>query len=305
VNHFDRTSTSPTAESTSLLGGYVIVSPVRDEESNLEACIRSVAQQTILPDRWILVDDGSTDRTGAILDDATRRYPWISVLHQSNRGFRQPGTGVISAFYEGYEEIRGTDWRFLVKLDGDLVLPEDYFQRCLTQFRNDPRLGIGGGTLYHLDQGAKVVEPNPRFHVRGATKIYRDECWRAIGGLLTAPGWDTLDEVKAHMLGWSTRTFPEPRALHLRPTGSADGSWRNAVKNGRANYISGYHSLFMILKCVKQFFEQPSSVVAAGLIYGFTTGYLKGIAQVNDAELIRYLRRQQIRRLLLRDSIWK
>jgi poly-beta-1,6-N-acetyl-D-glucosamine synthase len=293
----------PQAENSSR--DYIIVSPVRDEERNLEATIRSVAQQTILPKQWIIVDDGSTDLTAQILARAAATYPWVMAIHRRNRGFREPGSGVIAAFYEGYQQIRVADWQFLVKLDGDLVLPNDYFERCLEEFQKDTQLGIGGGTLYHIERDTQVVDSNPRFHVRGATKIYRRACWAAIGGLLKAPGWDTLDEVKAHMLDWSTRTFPEPRALHLRPTGSADGSWRNAVKNGRANYISGYHPLFMVLKCVKQVFEQPYGVVAAGLIYGFTTGYLKCIAQVNDAELIRYLRHQQIRRLLLRDSIWK
>ncbi len=287
------------------LSEYVVVSPVRNEERNLPATIQSVASQTILPKQWIIVDDGSTDHTVEILEQAARTYPWISLIHRADRGFREPGTGVIAAFYDGYTQIRPTDWSFLVKLDGDLVLPPDYFEQCLEEFRRDPKLGIGGGTLYHIEHGTEVVEPNPRFHVRGATKIYRRGCWEAIGGLLKAPGWDTLDEVKAQMLGWGTRSFPEPRVLHLKPTGSADGTWRNAVKNGRANYVSGYHPVFMILKCLKRVVERPYGVVAAGHLYGFATGYLKRIQQVNDPALVRYIRHQQIRRLLLSDSIWK
>jgi biofilm PGA synthesis N-glycosyltransferase PgaC len=286
-------------------GGYVVVSPVRNEERNLPATIQSMVAQTLMPEQWIVVNDGSTDRTVEILEDAALTYPWLSVVHRADRGFREPGTGVIAAFYDGYTQIRSTNWRFLVKLDGDLVLPPDYFERCLDEFRRDPKLGIGGGTLYHIENAAEVVEPNPRFHVRGATKIYRRECWDAIAGLLKAPGWDTLDEAKAQMLGWDTRSFPEPRARHLKPTGSADGSWRNSVKNGRANYVSGYHPLFMLLKCLKRVVERPYGVVAAGLLYGFVTGYLKRMQQVNDPALVRYIREQQIRRLRLSESIWK
>lgn len=284
---------------------YIIVSPVRDEECNLGETIRSVARQTIRPEQWIIVDDGSTDLTGEILEQVTRAHSWVSAIRRPDRGFREPGSGVIAAFYDGYEQIRSADWQFLVKLDGDLVLPPDYFERCLEEFRQDPRLGIGGGSVYHVEHGMEVIESNPRFHVRGATKIYRRECWNAIGGLLKAPGWDTLDEAKAQMLGWDTRTFPEPRVLHLRPTGAADGSWRNAVKNGRANYVCGYHPVFMTLKCLKRVFQRPYIVVAAGLLYGFATGYLKRIGQVNDPALVRYIRQQQIRRLFLCDSIWK
>jgi len=284
---------------------YVIVSPVRNEEKHLEATIQSVARQTVRPQRWVLVNDGSTDLTARILEQAASAHSWISTVCRPDRGYRAPGSGVIAAFYDGYERVQDTDWQFLVKLDGDLVLPDDYFERCLEEFRLDPNLGIGGGNIYHIANGQEIVEANPVFHVRGATKIYRRECWHAIEGLLQAPGWDTLDEAKAQMIGWNTRTFSVPRVLQLRPTGAADGSWRDAVKNGRANYVSGYHPVFMLLKCVKRMFERPYGIVAIGQLYGFLTGYLKRVQQVNDPALIRYIRRQQIRRLMFVESIWK
>jgi glycosyltransferase involved in cell wall biosynthesis len=283
----------------------VIVSPVRNEAQHLRATIHSVAQQTLLPTQWVIVDDGSTDSTPEILAQAVRAHTWVSTIRRPDRGYREPGGGVVAAFYDGYRQLDAPDWQFLVKLDGDLLLPTRYFETCLEEFRRDPRLGIGGGTLYHIQNGIEVFESNPRFHVRGATKIYRRECWNAIEGLHQAPGWDTLDETKAHMLGWSTRSFSELRCLHLRPTGSADGPWRDAVKNGRANYVSGYHPCFMALKSLKRLFEKPYGVVAAGLLYGFATGYLNKLPRVNNPDLIRYIRQQQIRRLLLRRSMWR
>jgi hypothetical protein len=140
--------------------------------------------------------------------------------------------------------------------------------------------------------------------VRGATKIYRRACWRAIGGLIQSPGWDTLDEVKANMLGWRTYDFPELKLLHYRYTGNADGVWKNWVKNGRAKYIVGYHPLFMFFKCVRRLFERPYVIVAAGLWYGFMTGYIFRIPRNQEPEVIRYLRREQLQRLLFRPSIW-
>jgi hypothetical protein len=113
-----------------------------------------------------------------------------------------------------------------------------------------------------------------------------------------------LDEVKANMFGWKTYSFPELQLLHHRHTGNADGAWKNWVKNGRANYIVGYHPLFMFFKCVRRLFERPYGVVAAGLWYGFITGYLARMPRIQEPEVIRYLRRQQLRRLLLRPSIW-
>ena len=146
---------------------------------------------------------------------------------------------------------------------------------------------------------------DPSFHVRGATKIYRRAAWEAIGGLLPSPGWDTLDELKANMLGWKSYSFKELPVCQLKPTGSADGAWRNWFKNGRANYVTGYHPAFMMAKCVKRAFAPPFLVGAAGLACGYFNGYLdKQVGRVNDAALIRYIRNQQIRKLTLRSSIW-
>jgi hypothetical protein len=197
------------------------------------------------------------------------------------------------------------DWEFVVKLDGDLSFEPDYFEECFRQFSKCHKLGIGGGMIYNLVEGELRWEAHPMFHVRGATKIYKRECWNDIGGLIRAPGWDTLDEVKANMVGWQTRSFPSLKVVHHRFTGSADGTWRNFVKNGLANYISGYHPIFMAVKCAKRLFEKPYIIATVGLLNGFITGYIKNTPQVPDKALIRYLRQQQLKRLLLRQSIWK
>ena len=284
---------------------YVIITPVRDEEVHLTATIKSVLAQSIPPAEWVIVDDGSSDGTGAIIDEAAHKRPWIRAIHRENRGFRQAGGGVVQAFNEGYLNLTATDWEFIVKLDGDLSFEPDYFQRCFEYFENEPKLGVAGGSIYHMMEGRLALENCPAFHVRGATKIYRRACWEAIGGFLQAPGWDTLDEVKAQMLGWATRSFPDIQVIHHRYTGSADGMWRSWVKNGRANYISGYHPLFMLARCASRLVQKPYLVGAAGLVYGYLTGYLKRMPQVNDPELIRYLRHQQMGRLLGGSTIWK
>jgi len=285
---------------------YVIISPVRNEEEFLPCTIKSLAAQTIPPAKWVIVDDGSTDRTRAIAEDAARRHDWIRIVGRADRGFRQAGTGVIEAFYDGYAVVADGDWDFVVKLDGDVTLPADYFEKCLNHFAATKRLGIAGGTV--CKRVTTGLEPesrvDPPFHVRGATKIYRQECWRQIGGLLRQPGWDTLDEVKANMLGWVTITFPEIQFEHHRPAGGAYGTWNNWVKNGLANYIAGYHPLFMAVKCLRRSLHAPVLTGALGLWWGFLSGYLRGVEQVPDRELIRYFRKHQMARLLGRPSLW-
>jgi glycosyltransferase involved in cell wall biosynthesis len=285
---------------------YVIITPVRDEAPHIEKAIAAVSSQTILPTLWIVVDDGSTDGTGEILDRSAARAPWMRVVHRPNRGHRANGGGVMEAFSAGLSVLDDDGWDYLVKLDGDLSFAADYFMRCFEIFERTPRLGIGGGTICQLENGRPVVDSkgDPPFHVRGATKIYRRACWDEISPLARATGWDTIDEVKANHRGWTTRTFRELILIQHKPTGGADGVWRNAFKNGRANYISGYHPVFLLAKCAKRSVDRPLLVGAVALLSGYCSGYLKRIPQAAEPAVIRYLRQQQLRRLLHRPSIY-
>jgi biofilm PGA synthesis N-glycosyltransferase PgaC len=286
---------------------YVVITPVRDEEQYISCTIDSMRGQTLKPLLWIIVDDGSKDQTGRLIDDAAAKNPWIKAIHREDRGSRQAGSGVIAAFYNGFALVPRDGWDYVVKLDGDLSYDPDYFANCLREFEADKKLGIAGGICCKLDNGKRVPEfiGEPSFHVRGPTKIYRRECFEAIGGLIVAPGWDTVDQIKANMLGWKTATFPHIQLIHHRPSGGAYGSWNDGVKNGLANYITGYHPLFMLCKCIRRLFCQPYGSQALGLGWGFLKGYLKRVPQVGDPAAIMYLRDQQWRALTLRSSLWR
>lgn len=261
-------------------------------------------RQTIIPLRWVIVDDGSTDGTAELIKRASQGVPWIRVIHRPNRGYRKSGGGVIEAFNDGYLLVENLPWEFIVKLDGDLSFSAMYFQSCLEMFLKSPSLGIGGGTIYTLNNGSpKIDSPkDPPFHVRGATKIYRRDCWEKISPLITAPGWDTVDEVKANMLGWQTMTFPDIPILQCKETGSGEGTWHNWKKNGLANYVAGYHPIFMFAKCLARLAHNP--LAGAGLFVGYLQGLLKAYPKVSDPNIVKYLRNQQMRRLTFRKSIY-
>ncbi len=284
---------------------YAIVTPVRDEEKHVAATIDSLLAQTVLPAEWVIVDDGSTDATGRIIDDYAARYPFIRSLHRPNRGFRKAGGGVMEAFYDGYDAIETRDWEFIVKLDGDLSFEPNYFAKCFDYFRRVPDLGIGGGQIYHEVGGQLKLEAVPKFHVRGATKIYRRSCWEAIGGLWRAPGWDTIDEVKENMLGWKTYSFEDLQLVHHRFTGSAEGLVRDCVKHGVVCYICGYHPLFFAVSCLYRLFRKPYFIGPLAMIYGFAKACLTQVGRVNDRAFIDYLRVQQLRRLCGLETVWK
>lgn len=284
---------------------YVVITPVRDEEEYVEETIRSMLKQTIRPVKWILVDDGSQDRTPEILQRYAGSTPWIEVVAREDRGFRATGSGEVDAFYDGYSQLRNDDWDFIIKLDADLVFEEDYFERCLKHFAQNPRLGIAGGTIESVGKQGIYRESHPSFHVRGATKIYRRTAWDAIGGIVAAPGWDTLDEVNANLLEWETRTFPEIVLRQLRPTGSGLGQWRSWLKDGEGSYRVGYHPLFMLARSVFRLPRRPYLVAAVGLLMGYLGALVRRVPRTASVDTMSYLRRQQMDRLLGRDTIWR
>lgn len=284
---------------------YVVVTPVRDEESFLPMAIQSMARQTIPPVEWIIVNDGSKDRTGEIIEEAAVKYTWIKAAHRKDRGYRKWGGGIIEAFYDGFNLLKCQDWDFMCKLDGDLSFNDDYFESAFNKFRQNPQIGIGGGVLYHDSNGHMVLERTPTFHVRGGVKIFRRECWNDIGGLWVGPGSDTIDEVKANMLGWTTMSFSDLHMIHHRPTGASWGRWGGIAKNGTISYVAGYHPLYMLAKSFAAAMHPPFVVAPVALMYGYLSAYFKKVPRVNDPALIKYLQRQQLARLFGQETIWK
>ena len=114
---------------------YVVVSPIRNEEEYLSLTIRSMCAQSVKPLKWVLVDDGSSDGTGALIDEAASQHPWIAAIHRNDRGSRQAGTGVIEAFYEGYALVANDEWDLIAKLDGDLSFGGNYFRTAYKSLR--------------------------------------------------------------------------------------------------------------------------------------------------------------------------
>ena len=159
---------------------YIIISPVRDEEKYIEKTISSVVNQVIKPSKWIFVNDGSTDNTSKSIIQVKKQYDWIDVITRDDRGFRQPGKGIIEAFYEGFDKVKNLSWDFIVKLDCDLSFESTYFESILGEFAKNPSLGIASGKTYIPINGNidnLKLEWSPDTCTRGPCKMYRRQCF--------------------------------------------------------------------------------------------------------------------------------
>jgi len=285
------------------MSGLLAITPARDEEKLLPGLIASMAAQTCLPERWIVIDDGSADATAEILDDAASRYAWLEPHHlPGNRARAAGGESVIMQFLPRKEWGK---WNYLLRLDADLTFAPDFIESLLAEFRRDAKLGIAGSILLEPD-GAQWREINvPSFHVRGAVKMYSGRCFAAIGGLESGLGWDTIDELHAMMLGFHSRHFGHIRAYHHRPQGTAASLWRARLAAGRAAYRSGYSTLFMLVRATRHLLTTPWLLGSAMMLAGYFEGYLKRWPRPTPPELIRFVRRQQLRRLLMLETVWR
>jgi glycosyltransferase involved in cell wall biosynthesis len=283
---------------------YAIVTPVKNEEKFLPKIIDSVLKQTIRPQKWVIVNDMSTDKTDEIIQQAALSYQWIIGI-DSGDFTNQRKAGGESVIDRGIGLLNLEDYHLLSRMDGDISFEADYFERLIKEFEKDSRLGIAGGICYAQDNKKLVEETHPRFHVRGAVKTYRVPCFKEIGGLEKGLGWDAVDEIRANMLGWQTRSFPELKVIHHRGTQSFDGRLKGKRNFGKAAYYLGYHPIFMILRVLKNMTKKPYFWGAINMFIGFLSGYTEKRAKINDREFIQYLRKQQLNKLLGKATIWK
>jgi biofilm PGA synthesis N-glycosyltransferase PgaC len=280
---------------------YVIVTPVKDEERYLPLTLRSVTRQTLLPRRWIIVSDGSVDQTAQIARQWAARHHWITVVEKENEGPRRRGGGVVRAFYRGFELVRDEPWEFVVKLDGDLSFGPKFFERIFAEFARRPRLGISSGVSYAWTGRRWVEEKASRGYTYGETKVYRRRCFEQIGGLVEHMGWDGIDHIKAIQLGWEAERTREV-FYHHRRQGQATGFVRAELEEGLCSYYMGYHPLFLVARGIKRMRCYPYGVGGLALIGSYWWSWLKRRPRYEDAGFVRFLRRNQVRKLLFQKT---
>lgn len=281
---------------------YLLISPCRDEAEFVGTTIEAVAAQTVLPAKWLIVDDGSKDETPRILAEAARRHPFIQVVRREDRGQRSVGPGVIDAFYHGLAQVDPGEYDYLCKFDCDLDLGPRYFERTMEHFERDEWLGTLSGKLY-LKHGDKFIpERTGDENSVGPVKFYRRVCFEDIGGFVREVCWDGIDGHMCRMHGWVASSVDEPelRIKHLRQMGSSHISlWTGRKRWGRGKYFMGTMPAYMAAVALYRMLERPYVVGGLGILWGYVTARWAGAPRMSDPGYLAYLRSYEWRALLL------
>ena len=277
---------------------YYIVIPAHNEEATLDITLQSVLNQTLPPKRIVVVDDNSNDGTATIIRSFAKNHSSIVGISNISGAEHLPGGKVVSAFNKGLELLDG-HYDFLVKLDADLILPQEYFASIAAHFSNTKQCGIAGGFAYERsDQDTwKLNHPMARDHVRGGFKAYRKACFEAIGGLRTAIGWDTVDELLARYHGFEVHTLPELRVLHLRPTGHSYVPGSMALQ-GEAFYRMRYGILISLIATLKMAWKHKDIRVFMANHKGYWGAYRNLTPRIVSSEEGRFIRAYRWKKIL-------
>ncbi len=277
---------------------YILITPARNEEEHIEGVIESVAAQTHLPAKWVIVSDGSTDATDALVRKHLQNYSWMEFMRMPEHEDRQ-FAAKVHCFNAGYAKVKPTEHDIVGNLDADITFERDYFEYLMSKFADDPRLGVAGTPFVedgkHYDYRYTNIE-----HVSGACQLFRRRCFEEIGGYVPIKGGgiDWAAVTTARMRGWKTRTFTDKTCRHHRKMGTGNASpiltW---FRQGRKDYFLGNHPVWELFRTVYQMSHKPYCLGGSLLLAGYLWSAAKNEERPISHELIAFVRKEQMHRL--------
>jgi glycosyltransferase involved in cell wall biosynthesis len=278
---------------------YVLITPSRNEEKFIQKTLDSMVAQTLLPVRWVIVDDGSTDRTGALADEYAAKYPWIEVVHRPQHMDRS-FAGKVHAFNAGFERVQSLDFEVVGNLDSDLSFDPDYLEFLMAQFAANPKLGVAGTPFLENGYDSARDSFEGQNHVAGGCQLFRRKCWEDIGGYVPnrAGGIDWVAVTTARMKGWVTRSFLEKRFNHYRSLGTAErGVLQALFSYGEKDYYLGNSPIWEMFRVAYRVTKQPLLLGGLAVMAGYVSAALRRMKRAVSPELMRFHRREQMRKL--------
>ena len=278
---------------------YVLITPARNEQAFIAKALDSVVAQTLLPARWVIVDDGSTDRTAQIVESYAERYPWIELVRRPqflDRSF----AGKVHAFNAGFERVESLSFDIVGNLDGDLSFDHDYLEFLVRKFSEDPQLGVAGTPFIENGYDSAKDSFEGENHVAGGCQLFRRQCFLDIGGYTPNPagGIDWIAVTTARMKGWKTRSFPEKRFHHYRTLGTAErGALAALFSYGEKDYYLGNSPIWEIFRVAYRFTKKPVVTGSLALLFGYVWAAMRHTKRPVSGDLMRFHRNEQMKKL--------
>lgn len=269
---------------------YKIIIPAYNEEKFIALTLQSIVNQSVLPQKVVIVNDNSTDKTAEIVKDFANTHSFFSLININSSAVHLPGSKVIQAFNKGLETI-DENYDFIVKLDADLILPSNYFETIIKHFQSDASIGMVGGFAYIEKNNNWILENlTDKDHIRGAFKAYRKECFLQIGKLKPAMGWDTVDELLCRYYGWKIKTDETLKVKHLKPTG-ANYNKSARYKQGEAFYKLGYGFVITAIASAKLALKKKKPLLFLDYMIGFWKAKSSNMPMLVTKEQAKFVRK--------------
>ena len=272
----------------------LIITPAYNEEKFIKATIDSVVSQKLLPVEWVIVDDQSEDNTSDLIKEAASKHNWITYLKKEKKDYSGPGKPVMDAFYFGYNNKNIKDFDFIMKLDADIILPDNYILELSKRMNNNLQIGLCGGICLTKGSEEKITNLD---HVRGAIKCYRKKCFTQIGGLLKCMGWDTVDEHTARFYNWEVSVFTDLKVHHQRKTNFKSGYLKAGYMNGKMLYSIRIGFLLMLTNFFKWCLRFPYFLSGLFLFFGYLKSMLFFEKKIVSKELGLFIRKYRYKKI--------
>ena len=278
---------------------YVLITPARNEAGFIEEALESVVHQTVLPLKWVIVDDGSTDATPEIVSRYVLEHQWIEMV-QMPRDRDRSFSAKVRAFNAGYERVKDLEYEVVGNLDADVSFDADYVEFLLRKFMEDATLGVAGTVFKEEGYSSERQSFEGQNHVAGGCQLFRKRCFEEIGGFVPnrAGGVDWIAVTTARMIGWKTRSFREKSFFHYRHLGTAERSVFAAMFSyGEKDYYLGGHPIWEFFRVAYRLNKKPYVTGGLALGLGYVWAMIRRIKRPISNDLMRFQRKEQMQKL--------
>lgn len=289
-----------------VMSEYILVTPCKNEEESLPKLAQSVIGQEISPILWVIVDDGSIDKTPEILESYCEQYPWILSLRLTEKP-RDLGIHVSSVYRTGFDvaikycKENNLDYAYVACVDADIILDKDYFSSLMSKCESDTSLGICSGHIGNIIHGKIVWSKYNEDLPSGGARLWSKKCFEDTGGYQLTCSPDSVSNVKAKLRGWSTKYFATPKAISTRAYSSAQGQWKGYYRLGCNNYFIGYTPIHALLKSLRYMYSKNGyykTGIGLAYIMGYFSYYLSGKVRIADDEILNYYKKDRLFEIL-------